>query len=413
MPPRAVVCQLCGGKFFAASLAHHQKACQKKVGKQLHECPYCKAGVPMLEMDSHVMRCPAARAAGAKPTGASAALARRLNNHARGAPQAGEQRAAAGGGNGMGGIPEYAEDDDVRIECQSCGRKFNMDRVAKHQAICEKLATKKPRRKFKTQREYVEGGQGGAVVGVAKHMSKPDPEPCKSNWRKESAAWREACRAARSDPVPQRGRSSDQPSRRAPSPAPGNPRSSGTGGRSPQARARGAGAAASPGPTRRGLPARSPGPEARAPRAAAAAPAQRRAPSVTSAPARVPDGFAAIVIKEQFRLLDANGDGRLDPEELAALLRSGSEMTDREIQSLFDSIDKDRNGRIEFAEFVDFVFSEEGALPLGGTAGGTAGAATRTGGAAPRRGPPASPVARAGGGTGVLQQRAIRGSPVR
>lgn len=343
----------------------------------MHECPYCHAGIPLLEMDSHVLRCPAAKAAGAKPTGASAALARRLDNHSRGIPQAGEGRAVAGGGNGMDGIPEFADDDDCRIACQVCGRKFTMDRIGKHQAICERLAGKKPRRKFLTQREYVEGGAGGTVVGTAKHMNKPNPEPLKSNWRKESSQWREACRAARSDPLPPWGSQSSGPPRRgSPSPPPAR----GDGRRSPVARGGGAS------PTRRTMP-RSSGPEGRSasptpPAACARAPAlaatrapvasrglpaaaTRAPPAAARAPvAKVVGGFAAVVVKEQFRLLDANGDGRLDPEELSALLRSGdANMTDEEMGSLFESIDKDQNGRIDFAEFVDFIFSEEGGAP--------------------------------------------------
>ena len=47
MPPRVVICELCGGKFFPHSIDKHRKVCRDKVGVQLHPCPYCQAGVPM------------------------------------------------------------------------------------------------------------------------------------------------------------------------------------------------------------------------------------------------------------------------------------------------------------------------------------------------------------------------------
>jgi len=95
MAPHAVICSLCGGKFFKSSLAHHQKVCREKVGKQCHECAYCHQLWPLLEMDAHIRTCPAAQAAGAKPTGASVALAKRLCDHKH---------------RQENGIPEIAED---------------------------------------------------------------------------------------------------------------------------------------------------------------------------------------------------------------------------------------------------------------------------------------------------------------
>ena len=47
-----------------------------------------------------------------------------------------------------------------------CGRTFAPDRVAKHQAICQKANSKKrPTFRSEKQRVYCEGGSGGAVVG--------------------------------------------------------------------------------------------------------------------------------------------------------------------------------------------------------------------------------------------------------
>lgn len=186
MPPKAVVCSLCGGKFFKSSLAHHQKVCREKVGRQCHECPYCHGLWPMLEMDAHIMTCPAALSAGARPTGASAALAKRLSDHRNrlenGIPEIVEERAL--GGNCMGEIAEYEDQNDTRVPCQICGRKFAMERIGKHQAICEKIASKPRRRKVTTE------------------STAPMPAPMKSNWRAKSEAFREAAKAARSYPMP-------------------------------------------------------------------------------------------------------------------------------------------------------------------------------------------------------------------
>mmetsp|Transcript_68498 Transcript_68498/g.164500 ORF Transcript_68498/g.164500 Transcript_68498/m.164500 type:complete len:367 (+) Transcript_68498:130-1230(+) len=227
MPPRVIICDLCGGKFFPHSIEKHQKVCRQKVGVQLHPCPYCGMGVPMLEMDAHVLKCPEAKAAGAQPTGASAALERRLkNNKARqekGLPAGqAEDNRALGGGNGE--MPsEYADGDDVRVECKICGRKFAFDRIGKHQQICTKLANKKPRKPFEAKRTYNEGGSDGAVIGISSVPTgkggrgrapvgcatdlahKPDPKPVKTHWREASKAFREACKAGREYPMPGQG----------------------------------------------------------------------------------------------------------------------------------------------------------------------------------------------------------------
>lgn len=65
-------------------------------------------------------------------------------------------------------------------------------------------------------------------------------------------------------------------------------------------------------------------------------------------------------MKERFRQLDTSGDGLLDVQELAALLRKGrQDMTDREVVALFNRIDINHDGKVSFEEFVDYVFSVE------------------------------------------------------
>eukprot|EP00927_Polykrikos_kofoidii_P016654 TRINITY_DN17546_c0_g1_i1.p1 TRINITY_DN17546_c0_g1~~TRINITY_DN17546_c0_g1_i1.p1 ORF type:complete len:533 (-),score=90.12 TRINITY_DN17546_c0_g1_i1:252-1850(-) len=241
MPPRAVLCELCGGKFFRSSLAIHQKTCRTKVGVQMHDCPYCHVGVPMLEMDLHVMRCPEAKAAGARPTGASAALAKRLETSQQrvesGIPHPSEVKDSQlhSGNSGWDAPSEYGHGDDVRIACAVCGRRFNMDRVTKHQAICEKIKSKGPRPEFQVQRSYMEGGSEGTCIGVAAGVptgrgkgsrgrrvapgetgliNKPFPPPCKSKWREASLSWRKSIRDSRANPLPRWGKDSGSYGRR-------------------------------------------------------------------------------------------------------------------------------------------------------------------------------------------------------
>merc|ERR1712187_175706 len=97
-------------------------------------------------------------------------------------PLRGTRKGSKGGGmgGGMEGVSEYGDDDDgdCRVACQFCGRKFNMDRIGKHQAICQKVSNKKPVK--------------------PKLMHKPGPSrsapPPKTNWRKQSEDFRNAAR---------------------------------------------------------------------------------------------------------------------------------------------------------------------------------------------------------------------------
>lgn len=186
MAPSAVSCSLCGGKFFKASLAHHQKVCQERIGKQCHECSYCHSLVPLLEMDAHIRTCEVARAAGAKPTGASSALARRLQKHSKrlvavaaGIPEITEDNHLVD--HEKWDMPEFGDHGDSRIPCQCCGRRFAIDRIGKHQAVCQKALTKK---RPKVRLFHAVGPGRGAA-------------PVTSNWRKRSEDLRQACLAGR------------------------------------------------------------------------------------------------------------------------------------------------------------------------------------------------------------------------
>jgi calmodulin len=58
-------------------------------------------------------------------------------------------------------------------------------------------------------------------------------------------------------------------------------------------------------------------------------------------------------IKEAFALFDADGDGSISVKELGKVIRSlGQNPTDTEIMNIISKADANRNGTIEFDEFV-------------------------------------------------------------
>lgn len=73
-PPQAVICEVCGGKFFKHSYAHHLKQCIKKKEAQTVMCDWCGHAISKDEYASHTPACKAAhKGRKAKPRkGASA-----------------------------------------------------------------------------------------------------------------------------------------------------------------------------------------------------------------------------------------------------------------------------------------------------------------------------------------------------
>ncbi len=77
MPPKPVVCDMCGGKFFKSSIGIHQKQCAAKKIAQTSFCPICDLPVSNDEFSGHVEDCKAANAGKKKtkkPAGAPARL---------------------------------------------------------------------------------------------------------------------------------------------------------------------------------------------------------------------------------------------------------------------------------------------------------------------------------------------------
>ncbi|CAB1111888.1 unnamed protein product [Ectocarpus sp. CCAP 1310/34] len=65
-------------------------------------------------------------------------------------------------------------------------------------------------------------------------------------------------------------------------------------------------------------------------------------------------------INGAFFFFDKNGDGQVDRQELAEIMRGlGDKLTDEEIDLLINAADKDKDGTISMKEFVTFMFDEK------------------------------------------------------
>ena len=65
---------------------------------------------------------------------------------------------------------------------------------------------------------------------------------------------------------------------------------------------------------------------------------------------------SARAIKEAFADIDRDGSGRLSPRELrAALAVLKVDMTNREADMVFDEYDADRDGTIDYREFMNLI----------------------------------------------------------
>lgn len=126
---------MCGGKFFPASLAFHQKACAKKQNFVLLPCPYCDVEVPKPELNTHI-----ATACKKAPKNVQTSKEGVAGRRGSASIPSAESNAAAPQESGI-------FDEAGRMCCPVCNRWFNQDRIGKHQAICRKLEENNKRKK--------------------------------------------------------------------------------------------------------------------------------------------------------------------------------------------------------------------------------------------------------------------------
>lgn len=66
-----------------------------------------------------------------------------------------------------------------------------------------------------------------------------------------------------------------------------------------------------------------------------------------------------MMMKRKYLDLDTSGDGKLDLEEMKNLLRKGSpDMSDETLESLYNNVDNDGSGTVDFEEFVSYLYGK-------------------------------------------------------
>lgn len=134
MPKNDVSCPLCGKLFFPHSLPIHLPQCRKKQACLELPCEWCDMPVRKGEMGLHRSKCPKRPAKVVQNF--ELAPNRGNNNWAMAFDKEMDQNADGAGSSSV----------DHRIPCAVCGRKFNPDRIAKHQQICRTVKAKEESR---------------------------------------------------------------------------------------------------------------------------------------------------------------------------------------------------------------------------------------------------------------------------
>ncbi|KAL3417991.1 calmodulin [Phlyctema vagabunda] len=63
-----------------------------------------------------------------------------------------------------------------------------------------------------------------------------------------------------------------------------------------------------------------------------------------------------LAYRHAFELFDTNGDGTISVKELSSVMKSlGQNPSDAEIEDMINEVDHDRNGTIDFEEFVKMM----------------------------------------------------------
>lgn len=155
--PSPLICSMCGGKFFKASLPHHQKVCSDRMGIPLVDCAYCHARMPRIDLDAHVARaCPEA-------------------------PNRNEDVQPS---------EEQPETPLNRLPCSHCGRQFIPSRISDHERACAKAASAPRRRAFNSARQRVPVTSSSSTkkIPASAPVSPPPPPPPRKQVRPQPRA---------------------------------------------------------------------------------------------------------------------------------------------------------------------------------------------------------------------------------
>lgn len=165
--PQAITCCICGGKYFKASLPHHQKVCAQRHNVPTTNCSYCGVLVPKPDEAVHLAtRCP-------------------------NAPPAPERSSGS-----IGGSPYPSENEqglDGRVACCVCGRRFARDRIAKHEGICQ-ASSRRTRPTFNSalQRQTEDMSVFGSPGGLPGNRTRAKSTFTNANGRYQSKAAKQA-----------------------------------------------------------------------------------------------------------------------------------------------------------------------------------------------------------------------------
>lgn len=95
---------------------------------------------------------------------------------------------------------DYEDDEEEYVpvqleECHKCGRKFNLESLARHSKICDKVS--KPRKVFNSRKQRLEGLEAVEAKKTKVTPSVAQKAPRKKDWRRQHEEFIKTIRSAR------------------------------------------------------------------------------------------------------------------------------------------------------------------------------------------------------------------------
>ena len=123
--PSAINCPLCNGKYFKHSFPIHFEQCQVLPAQTHEKCKYCKREVHIDQIMEHKERCLQDK------------MKRRSSSISR--PSSSSQLSPSSQKIKLRASGISNQENDHRLQCKYCQRKFNPNRIEKHESICSSL----------------------------------------------------------------------------------------------------------------------------------------------------------------------------------------------------------------------------------------------------------------------------------